>query len=149
MVTSTRPRVFPDSLVLLFGLIVIAQLVTYVLPAGEFERDGPQVIPGTYHYVDAATLPPTTFLTAIPAGLAAAQDIIFFVFIVGGVIAVIRATGAIDALIASAMRYLGGRPAMLIAGMMTLFALGSSTIGMAEEYLLRYVRLLRQGPTGS
>ena len=135
MVTSTRPRVFPDSLVLLFGLIVIAQLVTYVLPAGEFERDGPQVIPGTYHYVDAATLPPTTFLTAIPAGLAAAQGIIFFVFIVGGVIAVIRATGAIDALIASAMRYLGGRPAMLIAGMMTLFALGSSTIGMAEEYL--------------
>ena len=67
----------------------------------------------------------------------------------GGVIAVIRATGAIDALIASAMRYLGGRQAMLIAGIMTLFALGSSTIGMAEEYLLRYVRLLRQGPTGS
>ena len=126
---------FPDSLILLFGLIVVAQLATYVLPAGEFERDGRQVVPGSYHEVDAEPLPVATFLTAIPSGLAAAQDIIFFVFIVGGVIAVIRATGAIDALIAAALRHLGGRPATLIAGMMTLFALGSSTIGMAEEYV--------------
>ena len=135
MTATSRSRAFPDSLVLLFGLIVAAQLATYVLPAGEFERDGRQVVPGSYHAVDAVPLPAETFLTAIPSGLAAAQDIIFFVFIVGGVIAVIRATGAIDALIAAALRHLGGRPATLIAGMMTLFALGSSTIGMAEEYV--------------
>lgn len=132
---SPRRRAFPDSLILLFGLIVAAQLATYVLPAGEFDRNGQQVVPGTYRHVDADPLPIATFLTAIPEGLAAAQDIIFFVFIVGGVIAVVRATGAIDALIAAALRYWGGRPAILIAGMMTLFALGSSTIGMAEEYL--------------
>ncbi len=135
MAGAPRPRAFPDSLVLLFGLIVFAQLATYVLPAGEFERDGRQVVPGTYHRVDAEPLPASTFLTAIPSGLAEAQDIIFFVFIVGGVIAVIRATGAIDAVIAAALRHLGGRPATLIAGMMALFALGSSTIGMAEEYV--------------
>ena len=135
MAATSRSRAFPDSLILLFGLIVVAQLATYVLPAGEFERDGRQVVPGSYHEVDAEPLPVATFLTAIPSGLAAAQDIIFFVFIVGGVIAVIRATGAIDALIAAALRHLGGRPATLIAGMMTLFALGSSTIGMAEEYV--------------
>ena len=45
-----RPRRFPDSLVLLFGLVVLAQLATYVLPAGEFERDGRRVISGTYHF---------------------------------------------------------------------------------------------------
>ena len=135
MAVTPRSRAFPDSLVLLFGLIVVAQLATYVLPAGEFERDGRQVVSGSYHEVDAEPLPAETFLTAIPSGLAAAQDIIFFVFIVGGVIAVIRATGAIDALIAAALRHLGSRPATLIAGMMTLFALGSSTIGMAEEYV--------------
>ena len=132
---GARPRAFPDSLVLLFGLIVVAQLATYILPAGEFDRDGQQVVPGTYHHVDAAPLPAERFLTAIPDGLAAAQDIIFFVFIVGGVIAVIRATGAIDAVIGAALRHLGGRPMILVAGMMTLFALGSSTIGMAEEYV--------------
>lgn len=125
----------PSSLVLLFALIVLAQLATYIVPAGEFEREGRRVVSGTFRVVDAAPLPPFTFLTAIPTGLAAAQDIIFFVLIVGGVVAVIRATGAIDALISVAIRRLGSRPALLVGGMLLLFALGSSTIGMAEEYV--------------
>ena len=83
--SAKRPRRFPDSLVLLFALIVLAQLATYVLPAGEFERNDLLVVPGTYEPVDADPLHPLRFLTAIPEGLAAAQDIIFFVFIVGGV----------------------------------------------------------------
>ena len=45
---TSRPR-FPDSLVLVGGLILAAQVATYILPAGEFERDGRQVINGTYH----------------------------------------------------------------------------------------------------
>ena len=54
---------------------------------------GRQVVEGTYHAVEADPLPPFAFLTAIPKGLAEAQDIIFFVFVVGGVISVVRATG--------------------------------------------------------
>ena len=61
---------FPDALVLICGLILAAQLATYVLPAGEFEREGRQVVRGTYHAVAAAPLPVFTFLTAVPAGLA-------------------------------------------------------------------------------
>ena len=52
---------FPDALVLICGLILLAQLATYVLPAGEFERDGRQVLGGTYHVVDAEPLPLFTF----------------------------------------------------------------------------------------
>lgn len=134
---SPARRLFrpPDPLVLLFLLIVAAQLATYVLPAGEFDRDGRQVVPGSYHRVDAEALPVHTFLTAIPAGLAEAQQIIFFVFIIGGVVGVVRATGAIDAVIGAAIRHLRDRPALLVLGMVTLLALGSSTVGMAEEYL--------------
>ena len=135
MATVSHTRKFPDSLVLLFALIVLAQVATYLLPAGEFEREGHHVVPGTYHEVDAGPLPIQTFLTAIPTGLAAAQDIIFFVFVVGGVIAVVRATGAIDALIGGAIRYMSHGPAVLIFGMVVLFAVGSSTVGMAEEYM--------------
>ena len=76
---SFRARGFPDAMVLLFVLIAAAQVVTYLLPAGEFDRDGRRVVPGSYHPVDADPLPPLTFLTAIPEGLAAAQDVIFFV----------------------------------------------------------------------
>ena len=126
---------FPNSLVLIFALIVLAQLAGYVLPAGEFERDGPFVVPGSYRPVDAEPLPPLAFLTSIPDGLAAAQQIIFFVFIAGGMVGIVRATGAVDALIGTAIGRLASRPGWLIAGMVALFALGSSTVGMAEEYM--------------
>ena len=133
--TTPRPSRFPDSLVLICGLVLLAQIATYVLPAGEFERDGRQVVGGTYRTIEAAPLPVFTFLTAVPAGLTDAADIIFFILIVGGVFGVLRATGAIDALIGLAIRRLGGRPVLLVGGMVTLFAIGSSTVGMAEEYM--------------
>ncbi len=128
-------RRFPDSLVLIFTLILLAQGASCVLPAGEFERDGQRVVPGTYHLVDAEPLPPIAFLTSIPAGLAAAQEIIFFVFLVGGVIGVVRSTGAIEAAIGWTIARLGSRPVWLVGGAVGLFALGASTVGMAEEYM--------------
>ncbi|KAA3614316.1 MAG: YfcC family protein [Planctomycetota bacterium] len=126
---------FPHPLVLIFVMIVVAQIATYFLPAGEFERDGRKVLQGTYHLVEAKPLPAFSFLLLIPKGLQAGAEIIFFVFVVGGVIGVIRATGAIDAMIGAAIGRLGGRPIFLVFGLMTLFAVGSSTIGMAEEYM--------------
>lgn len=126
---------FPDSLVLIFAMIVIAQLLSYVLPAGEFDREDRRVVPNTYHRVDADALDWHAFVTKIPKGMEAGAEIIFFVFIVGGVIGIVRSTGAIDALIGSAIRHVGGSTLLLIGGMLTLFALGSSTIGMAEEYM--------------
>ena len=130
---------FPDSLVLIFALIAGAQLLSYLLPAGRYERvevDGRrQVVAGSYQVVEAEPLPPLAFLTAVPRGMAEAADIIFFVFLIGGAIGVMRATGAIDALLGAALARFGQNPGMLIAGSLILFALGSSTIGMAEEYM--------------
>lgn len=126
---------FPDALVLIFAMIIVAQIATYFLPTGEFQREGRTVLAGTYAEVEAAPLPWHSFLTLISKGLQDAADIIFFVFIVGGVIAVIRATGAIDALIGSAIQKSEKKPLLLIGGIMTLLAVGSSTIGMAEEYM--------------
>jgi uncharacterized ion transporter superfamily protein YfcC len=131
---------FPDSLVLIFAMIIVAQIATYILPSGTFDlvtlaNGREQVVPGTYHAVDAARLPWYAFLTKIPKGMQAGADVIFFVFIVGGVIRVMRTTGAIDALIGSALKRLQNHLVILIGGMVTLFALGSSFIGMAEEYM--------------
>ena len=128
-------RRIPNALVFIAGLILLAQLISYVLPAGEYDRDGDRVIAGTYQTVEADPLPPFAFLTAVPRGLTDAQDIIFFVFIVGGAIGIVRATGVVDALISAALRRTGEQPEWLVAIMVGIFALGASTIGMAEEYL--------------
>lgn len=137
---QTKSR-FPHSLVLIFAMIVLAQIATYLLPAGEFQRAADpdsgrmMVVPGTYAPAPAQVLAWHSFLTLIPKGLEKGADIIFFVFIVGGVIGVVRATGAIDALIGAAIRHLGNRPLVLVAGLTALLSIGASTIGMTEEYM--------------
>ena len=134
-----------DSLVLIFSFIIVAQLMSYVITQGNFERapfpDNPDrmmVVPGTYTPVTAeesVTLPAWHFLIAITKGLADAQDIIFLIFIVGGVIEVLRRTGAIDAALHGAVERLGHSPWILILGCFAMFSLGSFTIGMGEEYV--------------
>jgi len=122
-------------------MIVLAWVLTMVLPAGQFETElndrGHQVVvPGTFAVIaDTEPLPVTSLFTVIPRGLGSAQGIIFFVLIIGGVLAVIRATGALDAALARILDRFGGRPALLILMGMLAFAVGSSTIGMAEEYI--------------
>ncbi len=131
----------PHTLVLLFGMVVAALLLTYLLPAGSFERvenaaGRLQVVAGSFESTpDTERLSPLAVLTAIPKGFSAAHEIIFFVFIIGGAFGVLRATGAIDAALGRLLDRLGHRPLWLITGGIVVFAVGSSTIGMAEEYL--------------
>lgn len=134
-----------DSLALIFSFIIIAQLLSYVVSQGTFDRvpfpDNPNrmmVVAGTYEAVAAeaeVTLPAWHFLIGVTKGLADAQDIIFLIFIVGGVIEILRRTGAIDAALHGAVDRLGHSPWILILGCFVMFSLGSFTIGMGEEYV--------------
>ncbi|MGB5740082.1 MAG: TIGR00366 family protein [Woeseia sp.] len=134
-----------DSLVLMFSIIIIAQILVYIIPQGAFDRqpypenpDRSMVVAGTYAKLadnEATSIAPWYFLEAIPKGFAAAHEIIFLVFVVGGVIGILRATGAIDALLHRAVARLGGSPWILIAGCLIMFSLGAYTIGMGEEYV--------------
>lgn len=134
-----------DSLALIFSFIIVAQLLSYIVPQGQFEMqpypdnpDRSMVVAGTYAPVAAAdevTMPPWYFLLAITKGLADAQDIIFLIFLVGGVIEILRRSGAIDAALHKAVARLGHSPWILIAGCFAMFSVGSFTIGMGEEYV--------------
>lgn len=138
----------PHTLVLLAAMVVVAWLLTFILPAGAYDRvpsEGGKlmVVPGTFKLIGPAPgeEPPgflarlTSVFLVIPRGFSAAGHIIFFVFIIGGAFSVLRKTGAIDALLAWVLRTFGHKPALLIAAGMLAFAAGSSTLGMAEEYL--------------
>lgn len=131
----------PHTLVLLLGMMFIAYIATWVVPQGFFEtitlENGRQaVVAGTYSVAqDQVRLTPFDFLVAIPRAFAAAQDIIFFVFTVGGILAIARATGTIDALIGSLLERFGTKPQMLIFMVIFVFSLASSAIGTAGEYI--------------
>ena len=131
----------PHTLVLLFSMILLAWVLTWLLPAGSFEtvtndHGRGVVVPGTYAVLDEQPrLAPWTVFTVIPRALADAQGIIFFIFLIGGSLAVLRHSGAIDAGLGRILERFGKQPALLIAVGMLAFMAGSATIGMAEEYI--------------
>lgn len=131
----------PHTLILLLSMMLVAYIATWLVPQGFFETvtldNGREaVVPGTYALAQAQThLTPMDFLVAIPRAFAAAQDVIFFVFIVGGVLSIARATGTIDALIGRLLERFGHKPNILIFMVVFCFALASGAIGTAGEYI--------------
>ncbi|MDT8409080.1 MAG: YfcC family protein [Wenzhouxiangellaceae bacterium] len=141
---ATRRRfVFrvPHTLALMFFMMVFALILTWIVPAGSFEtvvnESGREVVvPGTYSQIDdAEKLPPTALLTSVPRAMEEAQGIIFFVLLIGGALAVIRETGAIEAFLDKVIGRFGSQSALLIFSGVFIFAAASATLGMAEEYI--------------
>ncbi|SEI07101.1 Uncharacterized membrane protein YfcC, ion transporter superfamily [Rheinheimera pacifica] len=131
----------PHTLTLLFGMMVLAMIATWIVPQGFFETQTlangrSAVVPGTFALVEERQyLSPWQLLTAIPRAFASAQDVIFFVMILGGVLSIARATGTVDALIGRLLTRFGEKPHMLIFMVVFCFAMASSAIGTAGEYI--------------
>jgi uncharacterized ion transporter superfamily protein YfcC len=131
----------PHTLVLMSVMMVLALVLTWVLPAGRFETvtnesGSTLVVPGTFQLLaEQPRLPPWALLTALPRAMAAAQDVIFFVFLISGVIAILQRTGAIDAMIGQVLERFRHRRGLLIFATMLVFSVFSSSLGMSVEYL--------------
>ncbi len=146
---------FPTAYTILFVLIIVVAGLTWIIPAGKFDRVqndavGREVaVAGTYKtvepnpqgYIDILLAPTAGFYD--PVSYAAnAIDVSLFVLFLGGFLGVVNATGSIDTGIRAAMRLLKGREIWMIPILMSLFALGGTTYGMAEETLAFYPLLI-------
>ncbi|MGO2082763.1 YfcC family protein [Vagococcus sp.] len=78
------------------------------------------------------------FLNVQVKGLLDSVDIMIFILIIGGVLGVVNATGAMNAGILRLSEKLDGKQKWLIIILMGLIALGGSTFGLAEETLAFY-----------
>jgi Predicted membrane protein len=80
----------PHPLLLLIAAVLVAAVLTWLLPAGEYSRrDDPVthrsvVVAGTYHTVPRAPVGPFAAAVAIPRGFVEAADVIAVVLLVGG-----------------------------------------------------------------
>ena len=129
----------PHPFVLLIACIVVATALSYVLPAGEYDRrQDPAtkrnvVVAGSYHPVAPRPVGPFEMLIAVPKGMADAGSVIFLIFLAGGAFSVIDRTGAFR----SAVHWLSGRfrhnTVAIIPVVSLLFAAGGVVEGMWEE----------------
>jgi uncharacterized ion transporter superfamily protein YfcC len=148
----------PSAYTILFALIVLAAIATWVIPAGVYNLNASgEPIPGTYHEVashpakilkDSLTAP-INGLYGIEdtsgninyynsGSLFGAIDIALFILVIGGFLGVTMKTGAIESGIGTLVQRMQGRERLMIPALMSVFALGGTSFGMAEESLAFY-----------
>jgi uncharacterized ion transporter superfamily protein YfcC len=141
----------PHPIVLLIIGVAICAALTWVLPAGEYDRrDDPGtgrrvVVAGTYHRVPAAPVGPFAAVVAIPRGFVEAADVIGVVLFVGGAWVVIDRIGTLGRLIAALVSSSGGRGLIAIPIVSLFFATMGALENMQEEIIPLVPALLLLG----
>jgi uncharacterized ion transporter superfamily protein YfcC len=141
----------PHPIVLLVFGVAICAALTWVLPAGEYDRrDDPVtarsvVVAGTYHRVAAAPVGPFAAAVAIPRGFVAAADVIGVVLFVGGAWVVVDRIGTLGRLIAALVSFSGGRGLIAIPIVSLFFATMGALENMQEEIIPLVPALLLLG----
>lgn len=150
----------PHVFILLTGVVFACSILTYFVNSGEYQRETKQVgtltrtivIPGTYEELpkhisaegiiigdkvegEASPVSLVGFLSSIPRGMEEAADIIFFIFMIGGVFGILQKTGTIMAFIQKLLDIFGKSSTLLVIILMIAVAIGASTLGMGEEFL--------------
>lgn len=136
----------PHVYILLLLMILIFSLLSYIVPAGTYDMmtivDNPEtgherevVNPDSFSYVESTPVTLLQFLTAVPRGLQETAQIIFFIFIVGGAMAVVNETKAIEAGMGRLIKNLKSKSWIIIPVAMFFFSICGAVFGMAEETL--------------
>ncbi|AOT73265.1 YfcC family protein [Geosporobacter ferrireducens] len=128
---------FPHAFVLLFSIIAIVGILTYIIPAGAFDRidvNGRQVVDATsFHYIDPTPVGVFDIFMAIPQGIQAASALIIMILLIGGAIRVFDGTGAIKAAIFRLTKIIGEeRSHWVLAAIMLFFGCLGAFPGMLE-----------------
>jgi uncharacterized ion transporter superfamily protein YfcC len=141
----------PHNLVIVFSIVIITALLTWIIPGGKFDRklvnvngvERSVIINGSFHYVEKQ---PQTWqvFSAFYKGFINMSHIIVFILLVGGAFWILNDTKAIDVGIFAflgftrrmdryrAVRFLGVNN-IIISLIMIMFSLFGAVYGMSEE----------------
>lgn len=129
----------PNSYVIIFTLIILSMLLTWVVPSGSFDRvedpaSGRTVVdPDSFHYIEDKSVGIYGALKTIPKGISGSGGIIAFIFIISGAVEVIRSTGALDSSILHLVNKMKGKDTLLLVFVTFLFTMLGAAFGFAEE----------------
>lgn len=137
----------PHPVTLLFGIMVLMAGMSYLLPAGEFEReliDGRQrVIPGSYHTIDQTPLSLLDLFRSVPLGFQAAIEVIMVVLTSGIMFGVLNKTGAIENAVGTLVKSVGhNRREFIVVFMTFLYGLMGVAIGYENNIALMPIAVI-------
>lgn len=141
-VKKSRRFVMPDAYIIIFSIVVLVAIATYFVPAGEYERETvdniTKVVPDSYSTIESNPAGLLDIFRAIQLGMIESANIIFLIFIVGGIVHVIDSTGAINSGINTLIDKTKGRYMLLIAAVSGIFGVLAS-VGIAANAVIAFI----------
>ncbi|MBT3391048.1 MAG: YfcC family protein [Chloroflexi bacterium] len=135
-------KAFIQSVIILFVIMMVAGVLTIIVPAGRYERiaqGGRELINAdSFQFVEQPDYPIWRWFTA-PVEVLGGSDglivivIIFFILMVGGAFAVLDRVGILKAGIAKIVRAFGGKKYLLLLVISFFFMLLGAFFGILEE----------------
>jgi len=146
-----KNRKVPHTFIIVFGFVILAAVLTWIVPGGEFDREtkivnGQErevIIENSFHFADSK---PQTWqvFSSIFDGFVNKADIIVFIIIIGGAFWIMNESKAIDVGIQTFLRQARrlerfrlfrflGIDNIVIVLIMLVFSVFGATFGMSEE----------------
>lgn len=117
----------PHSLLIIIGAMVLACILTYLIPAGSYARikvAGKTVVdPSTFHYVSQHPVNPLTIFNFIYPGMVKASKIIFALMCAGGGLGIVLDSQVLQGAAGSISQKVKGKEWVIVAGIMVMFAI--------------------------
>lgn len=143
MIERVRERLsrikMPHTYVLLTGILLCVVVMTYLIPAGEYDRvmdaaSGRMVVlPDSFHYIEGIRPGIFDIFLALQRGYVSAADIMFLIVFAYGYVYMLTENGTLNRAIRLLTRKLGSRTYLLIPVCMFLFGILGATLGIFEE----------------
>ncbi|HNT53215.1 MAG TPA: AbgT family transporter [Anaerolineaceae bacterium] len=125
----------PSSFVIMFMIILLIAVLTYVIPAGQFDRvEDPttgviRVDPGSYHPVERNPTTLLGFFLSIQKGFVSAGSVFFLILFAYFWVYSILKTGAFHGMVNRLLAKTNGKERFIIPLFMIIFGLAGSTYG--------------------
>jgi len=129
----------PHTYIIIGIVIVFVMILTYVVPAGQFDRaEDPVtgrtlVVPDSFHSVEQSPVNIFRMFIDVGRGMTDAANIIFFVFFAYGAVYMLIKTGTFNGAVGALLRKTQGKEKYVIPLFMLFFGICGATYGMYEE----------------
>ena len=126
-----------NSVALMFIMIVVIALLTYVIPSGSYARevvDGRNIVnPESFEYTDSANISLFDIVRAVPNGIGNAVSMVVAVLLIGGGMAVLNKSDSLNIGISRVVKKIGVKSGDIILVVLALiFAILGAFLGFAE-----------------
>lgn len=139
-----QKKKMPHTFVLLFGLVIIACLLTYVVPAGNFERventelQQTVVVAGSFQEIEANHVSPLLIFSKFFQAICDSKTatLMFFIMIIGGVFEIVLYTNCMTKLCERLLTRFKGKELWAIPFFVCCFSVFGFTMGLTTASII-------------